>query len=36
MRAGLGAMFILAGILTSEIKGHVATKQDEAVVAEMA
>ncbi|MCU1311714.1 MAG: putative 10 drug/metabolite exporter, family, superfamily [Candidatus Angelobacter sp.] len=36
MRAGLGAMFILAGILTSELKGHVATAKDEAVVAEMA
>jgi drug/metabolite transporter (DMT)-like permease len=36
MRAGLGAMFILTGILTSEIKGHVATAKDEAVVAEMA
>jgi drug/metabolite transporter (DMT)-like permease len=36
LRAGVGAIFILAGILTSELKGHVAAVKDEALVAEMA
>jgi hypothetical protein len=36
LRAGVGALLILTGILVSELKGHVAAEKDQPMTAEMA
>jgi drug/metabolite transporter (DMT)-like permease len=36
LRAGVGALLILTGILVSELKGHVAAEKDQPMAAEMA